>query len=202
MLTLSWLPCWIVIVAATHVLASAAQQHPKRVCLDLIDRSSLSVHSLKTLKHEAARIWTTSTYSVVWHQDSVQCPLLVAPLRVVIMSTPHLPLPASVLATIQFENRQPLNEIHAYAGRAHALIERESRRRGPPFFVAGRDALIGRVLGRSIAHEVGHYLLRSPHHANRGLMKEWHSAHDLMRRSQTPFVLDAASAEALLARAQ
>src|SRR5262249_8409338 len=33
------------------------------------------------------------------------------------------------------------------------------------------DAVAGRAPGRALAHEIGHYVLRSPHHASTGLMR-------------------------------
>ena len=34
-----------------------------------------------------------------------------------------------------------------------------------------REEIVGRVLGRVLAHEIGHYVLRSPQHAANGLMR-------------------------------
>ncbi len=34
-----------------------------------------------------------------------------------------------------------------------------------------RDRIVGRAIGRVIAHEIGHYLLRTSAHADRGLMR-------------------------------
>src|SRR5262249_3192437 len=43
--------------------------------------------------------------------------------------------------------------------------------------VASHEALIGRALGRALAHELGHYILRSKIHTGRGLMRaSWTSA--------------------------
>jgi hypothetical protein len=35
-----------------------------------------------------------------------------------------------------------------------------------------REEILGRVLGRVMAHEIGHYVLRSPRHGSAGLMKQ------------------------------
>jgi hypothetical protein len=37
--------------------------------------------------------------------------------------------------------------------------------------VSARDGAIGRAVGRVLAHEIGHFLLRSPHHPDSGLMR-------------------------------
>jgi hypothetical protein len=42
----------------------------------------------------------------------------------------------------------------------------------PALWPAGlRQEIIARALGRALAHEIGHYLLRSPHHTSSGLMQ-------------------------------
>jgi hypothetical protein len=51
---------------------------------------------------------------------------------------------------------------------SHARVRGTSERQWPRTM---RDQVIGRVLGRVLAHEVGHYLLRSPGHSSAGLMK-------------------------------
>jgi hypothetical protein len=52
-----------------------------------------------------------------------------------------------------------------------------------------RDEIIARALGRALAHEIGHYLLRSPHHANAGLMRARQKGSALGSPSDRPFAL-------------
>lgn len=54
-----------------------------------------------------------------------------------------------------------------------------------------RDQVFGRVLGRVLAHEIGHYLLRSPQHAADGLMRSWQLADGLVAPSRHRFTLTA-----------
>ena len=49
-----------------------------------------------------------------------------------------------------------------------------------------RDALVARVSGRAIAHEIGHYLL-GPEHAHAGLMRARHSVTDFCGTDAAPF---------------
>jgi len=37
--------------------------------------------------------------------------------------------------------------------------------------IAGHEMMVGRALGRALAHEIGHYLLKSKVHASHGLMR-------------------------------
>jgi hypothetical protein len=54
-----------------------------------------------------------------------------------------------------------------------------------------RDQVVGRALGRALAHEIGHVLLESPGHAARGLMKARQRASVLISPDPRPFSLDA-----------
>jgi hypothetical protein len=60
----------------------------------------------------------------------------------------------------------------------------------PALWPAGlRDEIIARALGRALAHEIGHYLLRSPHHANSGLMQARQKGSTLGGPNSRPFML-------------
>jgi hypothetical protein len=52
------------------------------------------------------------------------------------------------------------------------------------------DQVIGRALGRVLAHELGHYLLRSKMHQPRGLMRAVFTGSDLAAWDPTRFALD------------
>jgi len=43
-----------------------------------------------------------------------------------------------------------------------------------------RDRILGRIAGRVLAHEIGHFVLRSPRHASRGLMRPIQSIAELI----------------------
>jgi len=62
----------------------------------------------------------------------------------------------------------------------------------PALWPAGlRDEIIARALGRALAHEIGHYLLRSPLHASAGLMKARQKGSVLSSPNDRPFALTA-----------
>ena len=50
-----------------------------------------------------------------------------------------------------------------------------------------RDAILGRVTGRALAHELGHFLLRARHHSPKGLMRAGLFVRDLMSVDGRPF---------------
>jgi hypothetical protein len=49
--------------------------------------------------------------------------------------------------------------------------------------------LLGRVLGRALAHEIGHYLLRSREHSALGLMRAQHPVTELLSDDRRRFGL-------------
>jgi len=62
-----------------------------------------------------------------------------------------------------------------------------------PSWPSGRIAQVtARVLGRVLAHEIGHFLLRSPLHARSGLMRPVQPAPDLCMGATTHFLLSKA----------
>ena len=51
--------------------------------------------------------------------------------------------------------------------------------RQPQWPRAIRDRVLGRMIGRVVAHEIGHWLLRSRHHSTAGLMRAHQTTDDL-----------------------
>jgi len=65
---------------------------------------------------------------------------------------------------------------------------------------AQRELMLGRAMGRALAHEVGHYLLASKAHSSRGLMRATHTAVEFFGIDRTSFAVDAAQRQAVAAR--
>jgi hypothetical protein len=86
------------------------------------------------------------------------------------------------LASILFVDRKPTTLIRAYPLEAERLLEsvhfgEQSPAHRPAML---RFHLVGRVLGRAIAHELGHFLFASANHAPVGLMRASHRADHLL----------------------
>jgi hypothetical protein len=61
-----------------------------------------------------------------------------------------------------------------------------------------RHFIEGRVMGRALAHEIGHFLLRSRHHSAAGLMRPLLAAPDLVAVDRRGFMLSANDAARLV----
>jgi hypothetical protein len=62
------------------------------------------------------------------------------------------------------------------------------------------DQIVGRVIGRVLAHEVGHFVLRMPRHTAAGLMRPVQFQDDLVALSRRPFTLTAVDISRLVTR--
>lgn len=78
------------------------------------------------------------------------------------------------IAWIPFNEGVPMHFVRVSWPAAIALLETKSWYDGLPIARAQsriRDVVLGRIVGRALAHEIGHYLLGSQVHAETGLMR-------------------------------
>lgn len=89
------------------------------------------------------------------------------------------------IASIMFINGEPTHRIIVCRSEAIVVVDRAAPENHllPPRL---HDALAARVMGRAIAHEIGHYLY-GPGHAPAGLMRAEHSATDFCAGDPTGF---------------
>jgi hypothetical protein len=96
------------------------------------------------------------------------------------------------LGAILFDHQNvPATTLAIEVAAVEATVAR-SRWGGRPFEQwpsAWRDALVGRALGRVLAHEIGHYLLASRLHARDGLMRASFDGDELLRPGRNGFTI-------------
>ena len=114
-------------------------------------------------------------------------------LSVVLANLPNAPTAPGMLGSIPFLDDTPEPVIILYPGAVDTLVSSVKVYERPdhdwPDLL--RDAVHGRVLGRALAHEVGHYLLRSRQHSATGLMRAKQSTLDLIGLDRRYFILSA-----------
>jgi hypothetical protein len=114
-------------------------------------------------------------------------------LAVVLADQPSTHLAAGALGSILFVDGMPRPTIVMYLNAIDALVSSATvmglndRQLTTEF----RDSIVGRVLGRVLAHEIGHYLLRSQTHSREGLMRALQAARDLVGQDRQYFALAA-----------
>src|SRR5262245_40307500 len=92
---------------------------------------------------------------------------------------------------IQTSRQNGIKLLQSYAGLGRPV------ERMPPAEV---DANLGRILGRALAHEPGHYLLRSATHTTQGLMRGNHTIREFIALGRRGFEVDPAQRAAVAAR--
>lgn len=81
----------------------------------------------------------------------------------------------------------PARLLTVFLDRLVRMLE-DSRLRDVP--KALRERLVGRAIGRIIAHEIGHILLRSKHHTERGLMRAVQRPDELVDPARSRYKLN------------
>jgi hypothetical protein len=107
---------------------------------------------------------------------------------------------AGALGSIQFVDHVPEPEIKIYPNTIRALIRgvAQTSHNFDDLPFALRSQIEGRVAGRALAHEIGHFLLRSPGHSESGLMRPRHIAPLFVAPERHHFALSREDAERFL----
>jgi hypothetical protein len=102
-----------------------------------------------------------------------------------------------VMASILFIDRKPTTLIAAYPAEVERLLDtvRMDARPIGERPAALRERLMGRVLGRAVAHELGHYLFNSADHTPAGLMRARHRLDELTSPFSRAFRLTPTTAQ-------
>ena len=178
------------------------------VRLHLVDRAGLTLDARQALKRETLAPWRAAGATVEW---AARLPMLPAGLGeprdvyVVVEADAQATTDGEALpmASILFVKGLPTTHITVHAGyvaRRLATLPFDGRPLAEqPRLI--RDRLLGRVLGRAVAHEVGHFLSGSSEHAEDGLMRASHRIDHLVAADHPTFeVRPGATAGCLLAR--
>jgi hypothetical protein len=166
------------------------------ITVHLMDRVRLARHAREEMIRETSTLWRAAGVHVHWSNDALNLERVVtepdgAHIRVVIAAEPSPTSTASnpSLSTIMFVDGKPTTSITAYALDVRRLLE-SIRVDDIPFGDRPRilrDRLTGRVLGRALAHELGHFLFATAEHASSGLMRPAHRLDHLVDPSHRPF---------------
>jgi hypothetical protein len=148
---------------------------------------------------EADAIWRAHGVAIV--APALQQPLAPPDANVRLVVTldrtpkpPAAPGRSARLGAILFDHQNvPATTLAIEVAAVEATVAR-ARWGGRPFDqwpAAWRDTLVGRALGRVLAHEIGHYLLASRLHASDGLMRASFDGDELLRPGRHGFAVAA-----------
>jgi hypothetical protein len=188
------------------LLAAGPEPHVQRTLnINLASSQDLSATSTGALVAEVNAIWWDSNLSLVWRTADVSDPLPAMPesedwLRVLVLAR-QTPGPAdmstfAVGELLRSDGARPLAIASIIAARR---VVDDSIRAKPLDGPRDYDRRLGVVLGRAVAHEIGHYLLGTSTHAPAGLMRANIGAQEFADVRSRSFRLDEV-AQAHLAR--
>jgi hypothetical protein len=163
-------------------LAAAPADARLRVAVTFDSGASPSLRA--AVLKEAARIW--APYHVAIGLDPAAITLHVS-----FVEHPTARLNDHSLGSIDFCGGLPEPAISLYAGTAADLVWGASQMTGTHWPEGYKHVLVERVLGRALAHEIGHFLLRSTTHSPEGLMSANQAVVDLMAVDDPKLVLTA-----------
>jgi hypothetical protein len=114
-------------------------------------------------------------------------------------ATPSGPMPLGWIAFNELDD--PAREVHVSYGNAMTLMQESyGMTLVNQMTIYERDLLLGRALGRALAHEIGHYLFRSKAHTKTGLMQAHQRASDFFSPYHNRFQVDATQKTLIAAR--
>ena len=165
----------------------------------------ISPHLVTETLNEAGAVWNDAGITLSWRVVPGGRPEYSATPHVVINDDPGRTARQgqTPVGWVEFHRPdEPDQEIHVSHGNGLKLLRQSaglgrSIDRMPPTEI---NLLLGRMLGRALAHELGHFLLRSRIHTTAGLMRTGRSVSEFFAPGRRGFEVDAAQRSAVVAR--
>ena len=164
------------------VLSVAERQHPyldaASVCIDLSVEDQVSGPAFTTLRDEAARIWLRHGVELTWaYPAPARCDTVVPVIFDDARTRALAGRQRDALALTEFSGTS--RRIYVSAQRAFEMVG-QIRRSSPMETIGERDYRQGTLIGRALAHELGHVLLNTVDHSASGLMRPVFGAKDAL----------------------
>jgi hypothetical protein len=159
---------------------------------------------LALAREEVTAIWKRYGIEIVWEErwtpDKQKPDLWVQVVDIALKSKNMGGAPA--VAWIPFSNGVPMPYVRVSKPNATELLKTRSWFDSRPLTSATEDLqnqALGRIIGRAVAHEVGHFLLAAQSHATNGLMRAALDPEHLVNPGTEHFKLQAGDVRALRA---
>ena len=203
MVSHSWRALCVLFSIAAWNLAVSAQENPAQAQLEVLltIAPSLPKAARVSMMEEASAIWRDHGVAINWlAATSVRS---VAPhrLRVLVVERRESPANGGEAFTVgellRPSNGHPIAMMSIES--AQRLVASVRGRAGYDLIVVDHRRL-GVLLGRALAHEIGHYLLDTHTHASDGLMRPQFNALEFTDLRDETFALDRTASEWLKSR--
>ena len=170
--------------------SGAEQPHLAVDVVDIVFEPRLSPRLERAAMKEVTRIWAMYGVDVAVLKAAGRGRDGAVTLTVKMVSGLDERLVSGTLGLIRFRDGVPDSEIVMYPDAIADLVSTTRFGTDDVFSPAAfRDLILGRVLGRALAHEIGHFLLRSRVHSAGGLMRALQPATALVAPDRRDFGL-------------
>ncbi len=176
----------MVALLLTLALLAPADMTVVRLPVGIVASQDMSDAFVHRICAEASAIWKPAGIAFEWHRVS-QPSEAGAWITVIVDDVDADGEPEHALGWITFTTDGPGRSIHLSRAQAGRLIDGTST--VGESLTAFREILIGRALGRALAHEIGHYLLQSKTHTPHGLMRAAWTSDESFDAGRAGFVL-------------
>lgn len=152
--------------------------------------ADLSDESRRVLISETQRIWERVGVRLIWPTDASAD--AGAPLRVLVIARPQGKSDKErwTVGELVPQTGQRALAIASIAAAERVVVEADLRRLQLLGSRESEEYRLGLVLGRAVAHEIGHYLLSTRTHADRGLMRASIDSREFADPTARTFALD------------
>lgn len=199
-------------VSAAAVPATAATSVPPML-VKVLAAPDISPRLVTSLLAEADAVWRPTGVRFLWQPHdprtgrgrvAPETPYGSPALRVVIGHETHIARDLQYpLGWIVFDDpTTPEQEIYVSYDNTISLLENSPGIVGTvrEMPILKRELMLGRAMGRALAHEFGHYLSASKVHTPKGLMMAVHSAAEFFGPDRQRFTLEPAERQRMVAR--
>jgi hypothetical protein len=183
------------IAAGVSIIASGGADPPQitpPVHVTVVATAAADRSFVNAMLGEAAAIWRAAGVTILWRTPPAGRSALRATEITVTLHDGYFQSPDGYarLGWITFVGPEaPEPVVHLSLGNAVELMNRTSSLSEAPG--GWREYLLALALGRALAHELGHYLLKSTAHEPRGLMRAARPSSDFFSPSRLGFELTA-----------
>lgn len=179
------------LITAASPRALPASRPALLVTVHQDSRDPLDGAALRAIDRLVGLVWRP--YAEVTVRSEADALAIPADDLLTVVITDRLPATGEALGWIQFVDGQPTHTIYVSRGAAMRLAAQGhwAGQAIAEWPVKVRDLFLVRAIAVAMAHEVGHYLLRSTSHTATGLMRARFTVADLMDASPREYRLDA-----------
>jgi hypothetical protein len=163
----------------------------------LVPAKDIGPAMIEVVQEEVVELWRPYGVDIVWEDEWLESSDRPKPELFVLFVDRELERGrggATPVAWIQFLNGAPGQLINVSMPAAKRLLSEAPWHDQRPIRMAptsAQERLAGRMIGRALAHEIGHYLLATSTHARLGLMKPLISPAEFVKEGRKHLQLEA-----------